>query len=203
MTLSRQLSKERTRARLIQGTLKVLYKEGSAALTTGRIAESAGVAQPTFYVHFSSIDDALHHASELVCDRWLRAVRTTREEHDDGDAGQSVRGVLARYIDAMVIDPKVAELFLRHRRDSSLVLGRAFRRLTDRARLSLVEDIAAVSHASVDEILPCADFLLGAVLGAVEILLDRKWDREAAIAAAATMVDALVVSRAGIAQAAE
>ena len=63
---TRKASKERTRQKLVQATLKILHKQGPTALTTGRIAQAAGVAQPTFYVHFKGMDDAVGEAAEHV-----------------------------------------------------------------------------------------------------------------------------------------
>ncbi|MBW2585868.1 MAG: TetR/AcrR family transcriptional regulator [Deltaproteobacteria bacterium] len=57
--MSRQSNKERTRYRLLQAVLKTIQRHGHGTLTTGRVAQLAGVAQPTFYVHFRSMDQAL------------------------------------------------------------------------------------------------------------------------------------------------
>ncbi|MBW2685396.1 MAG: TetR/AcrR family transcriptional regulator [Deltaproteobacteria bacterium] len=64
--MSRQINKERTRHRLLQAVLKTIQRYGYGTLTTGRVAELAGVAQPTFYVHFRSMDQALEQVAEWV-----------------------------------------------------------------------------------------------------------------------------------------
>ena len=46
--MSRQINKERTRHRLLQAILRTIQRYGHGTLTTGRVAELAGVAQPTF-----------------------------------------------------------------------------------------------------------------------------------------------------------
>ena len=45
-----------TRHRLLRAATELLAEQGYERLTTGRVAERAGVAQPTFYVHFSDLD---------------------------------------------------------------------------------------------------------------------------------------------------
>ncbi|MFO0696418.1 MAG: TetR/AcrR family transcriptional regulator [Polyangiales bacterium] len=196
MTVSRKVSKERTRARLIQGTLKVLHKDGAAALTTGRIAESAGVAQPTFYVHFSGLDDALKQAAEYLGERWVSAVAANRNAAATTGHG-SLRGVLDAYVGALLDDTKAAEIFLRHRRDPASTMGRELRRLAERARDQLVRDLAEVGGLSFDELAPMGDLCLGVVLGVVESVLDKRADRDVALDAGSRMVEGVVAMLGG------
>lgn len=189
MQTSRKLSKERTRARLLQGTLKVLHSEGASALTTGRIAESAGVAQPTFYVHFSGIEEALQAAATTVCDRWLVGVHAARQEIDRASGVRpSVHGIVASYVDTLLEDPKGAELFLRHRRDATSPLGRTFAKLAEKVRRDMIEDLAIAGHIAEDRLQPKADLSAGIVFGAVESILDNRVTREAAIENAAMLL---------------
>jgi AcrR family transcriptional regulator len=194
MPMSRKLSKERTRARLLQGTLRVLHSEGAGALTTGRIAESAGVAQPTFYVHFSGIDEALQLAATTVSDRWLVGVHAARQEVDRSSGVRpSVHGIIASYVDTLMEDAKGAELFLRHRRDATSPLGRTFAKLSEKVRRDLVEDLATAGHITEEQLGPKADLCLGIVLGAVESVLDGHATRAEAIESASKMLYLLIV----------
>ena len=59
-TLSREETKLITRRRLLDGAALVLRAEGFEKLTTSRVAREAGVAQPTFYVHFRDMNELLH-----------------------------------------------------------------------------------------------------------------------------------------------
>lgn len=189
MPISRKLSKERTRARLLQGTLKVLHAEGASALTTGRIAESAGVAQPTFYVHFSGIDEALQTAATTVCDRWLVGVHAARQSLDRSSGVRpSVHGIVTSYVETLLEDPKGADLFLRHRRDATSPLGRTFSKLAEKVRRDLVEDLALAGHVTPEALTPKSDLCLGLVLGAVESILDGRSGHVEAIENAARML---------------
>lgn len=183
MTSSRKVSKERTRGRLIQGTLKVLYKEGPAALTTGRVAESAGVAQPTFYVHFSQMSEALQQAADFVSQKLLGKFRELRDADDGEGHRDAARRAIAACVNALLSDPKGTELFLRHRRDVSTPLGRTFRQLVERARDELIADLREMGYGnSVPHLDVHAEILVGMILGVVEGLLDKRVkDKEIAI----------------------
>lgn len=155
MSTSRKISKERTRAKLLQGTLRVLHTEGAGALTTGRIAESAGVAQPTFYVHFSGIDEALQLAATAVSDRWLVSVHAARQGVDRSSGVRpSIHGIIASYVDTLLEDPKGAELFLRHRRDATSSLGRTFSKLSEKMKHDLIEDLSEAGHLEDSQLGP-------------------------------------------------
>lgn len=194
MSTSRKISKERTRAKLLQGTLRVLHTEGAGALTTGRIAESAGVAQPTFYVHFSGIDEALQLAATAVSDRWLVSVHAARQGVDRSSGVRpSIHGIIASYVDTLLEDPKGAELFLRHRRDATSSLGRTFSKLSEKMKHDLIEDLSEAGHLEDSQLGPKADLCLGIILGAVESVLDAHATREAAIENASKMLYLLII----------
>lgn len=57
--LSREQAKRQTRQRLMQAGLALLAEAGAEHLTTGKVAKRAGIAQPTFYVHFKDMDALL------------------------------------------------------------------------------------------------------------------------------------------------
>lgn len=183
MASSRKASKERTRGKLIQATLKVLYKHGPAALTTGRIAEHAGVAQPTFYVHFSDMEDALTQAADTVAEKLLQRLKDYREPVRLDGPLEPVRAAFAATVNALLSEPKMAELFLRHRRDVASPLGRRWREIVDRARADLLADMRAMGlEETVPHLDILGDLIVGMVLTVVEGVLDRRiTDRDAAI----------------------
>jgi AcrR family transcriptional regulator len=135
---TRKANKERTRHKLVQATLKILHKQGPTALTTGRIAQAAGVAQPTFYVHFKDMDEALEEAAITVGDALRARLREFRDGLQDGASPQAAtRHAFATGVEALTADRRSAELFLRHRRDVANPLGRRWRELMDGAREDL------------------------------------------------------------------
>lgn len=180
---SRKASKERTRAKLIQATLKVLYKDGPSALTTGRIAEQAGVAQPTFYVHFSDMQDALTQAAEAVADKLLVRLKDYREDLGAGAPAESIRRAFGASVNALLSEPKMAELFLRHRRDVNTPLGKRWRQITQRARDDLLDDLEKMGFdEQVSDLAIYAELIVGMTLTVTEGVLDKRIkDKDAAI----------------------
>ncbi|MGZ5970234.1 MAG: TetR/AcrR family transcriptional regulator [Polyangiales bacterium] len=77
-TLSRAESKLVTRNRLLQAGLSLLAEQGYERLTTGHVARRAGVAQPTFYVHFSDKDDLLQAIAIDAVGKMRTALRQLR-----------------------------------------------------------------------------------------------------------------------------
>ncbi len=87
--LSRQEAKLLTRHRLLQAATSILAEEGYEALTTGHVARRAGVAQPTFYVHFRDTDDLLRAIAAEAIGELRAALRGAREGLQHG--GDPVR----------------------------------------------------------------------------------------------------------------
>lgn len=84
--LSREEAKLITRHRLMQAGLAVLAEEGFEGLTTGRVAKRAGVAQPTFYVHFKDMDELLRAIAEDQVGRLRTALRELRQQLRQGNS---------------------------------------------------------------------------------------------------------------------
>ena len=190
---TRKANKERTRNKLIQATLKILHKQGPTALTTGRIAQAAGVAQPTFYVHFKDMDEALEEAAAVVGESIRTRLSEFRDGLEDGASPQAaLRHAFTTGVEALVADRRSAELFLRHRRDVANPLGRRWRELTDVAREDLIKDLHARGVGKlVDDLVVLADTIIGLVLTTVESILDgRVTNRSAAMDAMLRSVEA-------------
>jgi TetR/AcrR family transcriptional regulator, fatty acid biosynthesis regulator len=187
MSLTRKMSKERTRARLVQGALKVLHRDGAAALTTGRIAEAAGVAQPTFYVHFEGIDEALEEAGKLVTGRFERALTSSHLEETS-----TIPTVIRSYAEALLDDSKSLELFHRHRRDRSSAFGRELRKYADGLREALVGHVAGWLGESASFVSHTGDLCLGMLLGSLEGVLDGRIDLDDAVDTLARSIEAVL-----------
>ena len=78
--------------------------------------------------------------------------------------------------------------------DAATAFGRDLRRLTDRARASVLGDLAEVSGLTEDELAPFSDLFLGAILAGVESVLDRRASKPVAIAAGSRMITTLLAS---------
>lgn len=87
---SRREAKAQTQQRLIDAMLEILHESGPLALTTGRIAERAGLAQPTFYVHFPDLDRAIEMAADAAGARLIAILASQRAvlDAEEGSAGE-------------------------------------------------------------------------------------------------------------------
>ncbi|MFW5877197.1 MAG: TetR/AcrR family transcriptional regulator [Myxococcota bacterium] len=183
MATPRKVNKERTRTKLIEATLQVLHEQGPGALTTGRIAQAAGLAQPTFYVHFADMEDALTQAASAVEERLLSSLRRYRADLQVTQPEETLRDVFRATIRALLIEPNLTQLYLRHRHDVDSPLGRRFREWTDRGRRDLERDLKGLGLA-LPNLDAHAEAVVGMTLGVVEALIDgRLADREQAIEA--------------------
>ena len=108
--MSRQINKERTRLRLLEAILKTIQRFGHGTLTTGRIAQLAGVAQPTFYVHFRSMDQALEQVADWVALELGPAFEPELSPERDR-AAEVLEQAVFRCTRSLVEDTKVAEVF--------------------------------------------------------------------------------------------
>jgi AcrR family transcriptional regulator len=68
---SRQVSKEQTRQRLIQSAHKLILEKGLAGLTMNQITRKAGIAQPSFYNHYSALSELIIDLRKLMAKRYL------------------------------------------------------------------------------------------------------------------------------------
>jgi AcrR family transcriptional regulator len=136
-----------TRARLIQVAIELVRLEGLSALTTSRITRAAGIAQPGFYAHFKNVDDIVRSTVVQVIEEMrakIAAVRKRsferlREMSDIADSA-AMRAVFVDSLDVFLSDPSFAEIFLRYRRDPSL-LGGFMRQAAQRVREDLAADV--------------------------------------------------------------
>ncbi|MFW2389852.1 MAG: TetR/AcrR family transcriptional regulator [Polyangiales bacterium] len=202
-SMSRQINKERTRRRLLQSILKTIQRYGHSTLTTGRVAQLAGVAQPTFYVHFRSMDQALEQVADWVAEELSPGLHPEASaEHDR--AVDVLEGAVNRSTRSLVRDRKVAEVFLSNRRDQTTALGRRWTALTgsfrERMRQIVVQVRPEVSPA--DAALH-AELLVSVIFGLAEAHLDgRVEDLDRATSIASRAIVTSILSSASVADAA-
>ncbi|MEM7136669.1 MAG: TetR/AcrR family transcriptional regulator [Myxococcota bacterium] len=192
--MSRQLNKERTRLRLLQAILKTIYRFGHGSLTTGRVAQLAGVAQPTFYVHFRSMDQALEQVAEWVAHELGPAFSPEAAAERD-KAASVLEEAVSRCCHSLLADRKIAEVFLRNRRDATNPLGLRWSLLTEAFRERMTQMVFQVRPdiTPVDASLH-ADMLVSIIFGLTEAKLDGRLenlDRGTAVASRAIVASIL------------
>lgn len=141
--LTREASKRQTRQRLLDAGLALLAEEGAEALTTGKIAKRAGMAQPTFYVHFKDMD-ALLQALAIDQVGGLRSkLRQLRLQINRADSVpmELVRETYRAPLSLLVKQSgDLLRLLMAEMHRPNTTLGRAARQLVDEVINDLYED---------------------------------------------------------------
>lgn len=201
--MSRQINKERTRRRLLQAILKTIQRYGHSTLTTGRVAQLAGVAQPTFYVHFRSMDQALEQVADWVADE-LSPGLDVEASADLDRAAEVLEEAVRKCTRSLVRDRKVAEVFLSNRRDQTTPLGRRWTMLSNGLRERMRQIVLQVRR----EISPTdaalhAELLVSIIFGLAEAQVDgRVEDLDRATATASRAIVTSILSSSSVADAA-
>src|SRR5687768_5399957 len=101
--LSRDESKAITRGRLLDAAAQLLGEVGYGGMSTGAVARAAGVAQPTFYVHFRDMDDLLRTLGTEQIDALRARLRAARQALITGQRGvDAVRETFRVPLDAWI-----------------------------------------------------------------------------------------------------
>jgi AcrR family transcriptional regulator len=146
----REAAKQHTRNRLVRAGLALLAERGYQELTTGRIARRAGVAQPTFYVHFRDKDDLVRAIAVDTVAELRVALRTVRLGLGrGGDLLAVTRESFRVPLSVIAAQPAdVLRLFLAELHRPQSVFGRSARALIAELTADLVEDVAAIGIAA-------------------------------------------------------
>ncbi len=138
---TREEAKAATRRRLLEACLEIIESEGPAALTTGKVAQRAGVAQPTVYVHFAGIEDLLDHLVAETLTTWgsatIDARRLSREDPDPARFRDTFRIPMM----ALAAHPRALRVVLANRHDSSTTIGRWSTEVWGHHRRDLISDL--------------------------------------------------------------
>lgn len=141
-----------TRARLLDAALKILDEEGEGALTTTNVTRLAGIAQPSFYVHFTDMDDLLHNLIDQLALERLRHTRAARREaRSDPLDIERFRDTFRIPIAHSLAHPRLFRLLVRSRYDRSSPLGDWSRGVFESNRAALVEDLVALGMPNRNE----------------------------------------------------
>jgi AcrR family transcriptional regulator len=193
--LTRKEAKERTRQRLIDAVLDHVRQHGLKGLTTGKVADQAGIAQSSFYVHFTDMDEALRAAADKAGAEIRTLIRDARHAMDFSDPDRAYVSAYEGSIAALLGEQEFTELLLSHRRDKSSPLAETLRHVLDDARADLAGDLTGAGWAEWFEkdVDLYAELMVGMTLTVVEALLDgRIKDRDRALRALARMTRALL-----------
>lgn len=71
----RKLAKAQTRNAIMKSALRLYSSEGSTGMSMNKVAKGAGIAQPSFYNHFASLDELQQQLSARLKDNYLSPMR--------------------------------------------------------------------------------------------------------------------------------
>lgn len=168
-----------SRQELLAAAIKLLKQGGTAAVTTAAVTREAGFTQSAFYLHFAGVDECLLEVARQIAARIRTQVdEHRRQAHEPAVGWESLtahfRAMLALFSEERVF----AELYLRHRRDTS-ALGQVMRRLHRELCLDLTNHLSSAAQAAgvelpADRLQIHAELILAQVLAGGEAVLDRR-----------------------------
>ncbi len=147
-SLSREEGKLITRRRLLEAAARLLAEKGLAGVSVSAVARAAGVAQPTFYVHFKDKSELL---STLATERLggLRSsLRAARERLREGEGVAAIRETFRLPLETLVEQGELFRLYLQQIHQPASPMGEQARRLFDELRGDLTEDLARLGLPS-------------------------------------------------------
>lgn len=150
---TRSASKAATRERLLNAALEALDEEGEAGLTTVNVTRRAGIAQSSFYVHFSDMDDLLRQLIQEVWRDRGRSSRAARRRYRSEREPSRARDTFRVPLVEELAHPEIFRLVLRSRLDPTSPLGEWTRSLLEANRKGLEADLAeqGVPHGTPAE----------------------------------------------------
>ncbi|MGH7897012.1 MAG: TetR/AcrR family transcriptional regulator [Candidatus Binatia bacterium] len=140
-SLTREEGKLITRRRLLEAAAKLLGETGYGALSASAVARAAGVAQPTFYVHFRDKDDLLETLADERIGELRARLREARERVRAGEGVDAVRDTFRLPLETLLAQPALFRLYAQEHQQPGSPLGEKSRRLRDEVRRDLAEDL--------------------------------------------------------------
>jgi AcrR family transcriptional regulator len=139
--LSRTESKAITRRRLLDAATRLLGEVGHGGLSTSAVARAAGVAQPTFYVHFRDMDDLLRTLGSEEMGALRARLRTAREGLLAGRGVEAVRETFRIPLEAWIANPGLFRMYAQEINHPASPMGKMARELRAEVHKDLVEDL--------------------------------------------------------------
>lgn len=147
-SLTRAEAKLLTRHRLMQAALTLMAQEGREGLTTSSVTRAAGVAQPTFYVHFDCMETLLRDlATQAVSEVRAALVAARAPLLQGGDLLAASRESYRLSLQAIRQHAALLTVFLGERHKPASALGHHAREMLDALQADLVAAAVAIPAA--------------------------------------------------------
>jgi AcrR family transcriptional regulator len=142
--LTREEGKAITRRRLLDAAATLLAETGYGNLSASAVARAAGVAQPTFYVHFRDRDDLLRQLGEEQMGLLRTRLRAARQAVIEGQGVEAVRETFRVPLRTWVEHPALLRLYLQELHQPGSPMGELARGLRDEIRRDLVDALVVL-----------------------------------------------------------
>jgi TetR/AcrR family transcriptional regulator, fatty acid biosynthesis regulator len=148
MSVTRALTREEakliTRRRLLEAAARILRDSGHGGLSVSAVAREAGVAQPTFYVHFADKDDLVSTLAKEKVEAIRRPLKEARSQIVLGQGVDAVRETFRLPLVAFLDQPELFRLFVQEAHQPGSPFGQQARKLVRELEADLVEDLIAL-----------------------------------------------------------
>jgi AcrR family transcriptional regulator len=142
--LTREEAKLITRRRLLEAGARILRESGYGGLSASAVAREAGVAQPTFYVHFADKDDLVRTLAHEKVGALRRPLKEARAQIAAGRGVDAVRETFRLPLQGFLEQPELFRLYVQERHQPSSPFGEHARKLQLELTADLVEDLAGL-----------------------------------------------------------
>ncbi len=139
--LTREEAKLITRRRLLESATRILRESGYGGLSASAVARDAGVAQPTFYVHFVDKDDLVQTLAREKVEALRRALHEARSRLKRGSGIDAVRETFLLPLQALLEQPELFRLYVQEAHQPSSPFGEQARKLRGELQADLVADL--------------------------------------------------------------
>ncbi len=142
-SLTREESKQLTRQRLLAAALEQLSAGGYGSLSASAVARAAGIAQPTFYVHFRDKEELVRTLARDALEALRRPLREARRRAAGSDGIEALRDTFRMPLTALIEQPALFRLYIQEARQPGSPFGAHARELASELEADLVEDLIA------------------------------------------------------------
>lgn len=141
ITLTREEGKLITRHRLMEAGVSLLQRYGSAGFSTSAVTREAGVAQPTFYVHFRDKDDLFEAViQERIAPLRQKLLDTRKRMFSVADAS-TIRETFLIPVEVLTSEPQIFRLYLQERWHPDSPVGKFARSFRSQVMKDLRDDL--------------------------------------------------------------
>ena len=179
--LTREEAKLITRRRLLDAAAQLLGESGYGGLAASAVARAAGVAQPTFYVHFRDKDDLVRALADERIGGLRTRLKEARERVRRGEGIDAVRETFRIPLETFLENPGIFRIYARELHERESPIGAKARSLRDELRRDLAEDLAGFGLPSStrterEQLEMTAEAMIGQVEALGLALVERRYE---------------------------